>query len=145
MKWVARICSILLALFWLGIIWLVVINSEDPTPPSGWAMLTLALLACASLFAAWQWPRLGGVLAMIAAVAFAVVNSFVNGAAPGMSTVGLAMAAPISLTGLLFVLHGYQRTGAVKLSRAAGVIVSVLVILLALAMLVLSLGLGVNA
>lgn len=143
MKWLARTCSLLLTLVWLILAGLTVIAAEDPPTQSGRVLIALALLACAGLLLAWRRPQIGGAVAILAGIAFAVLASF---AVPGSVTlvvISVSIGGAFVVTGLLFLAAAHAASAPAMRSGPA-TIVAALVTLLVLAMTLIPLGLGVS-
>ena len=142
MQWFARLCSMILTLVWLAMTYFAVIVPEDPMAAHGWILLALTLLGCAALLAAWRLPRTGGGIAIAVGIAYALINWRASLGSGPLAAIGLLIAGPFILSGLLFVVIDRMRAGALRVSRPVVVSLSVLVVILVLVMLSLSLGLG---
>jgi hypothetical protein len=141
----ARISSVILTLFWVAFTLFAVIVPEDPMAPHGSLLLALALSACAGLLLAWRRPPIGGSIAIVAGVAYLLLNWMANAPLSTMlAAMGLLIAGPFVLTGLAFILGSRAQAEAVRVSRLWASLLAVLVVALVLTMLVLSLGLGIG-
>jgi hypothetical protein len=70
----ARLCSVILTVAWTAFTLFAVLVPEDPMALQGWLLLTLALVACGGLLIAWRLPRTGGSIALVAGIAYVLVN-----------------------------------------------------------------------
>ncbi len=109
----------------------------------GWLLLALALVACGGLLIAWRLPQIGGGIALVAGVAYMLVNWIANASlSTFLGIFGLLIASPFILTGLAFVLSSRAQPGALHEARLWAGLLPVLIVALVLTVLVLLLGLG---
>lgn len=141
----ARLCSVILTVAWTAFTLFAVIVPEDPMARHGWLLLALALVACGGLLIAWRLPQIGGGIALVAGVAYMLVNWIANASlATFLGIFGLLIAGPFILTGLAFVLSNRARTDGPPGSPAWAGLLPVLIAALVLATVALWLGLGIG-
>ena len=100
----ARLVSVGVSAAFLLII-VLALTDEDRPPPAAFPVLALLGLSIIASFVAWRYPRVGGVVVQVAAVALGVVvyvSSRTFGMGSGSLITSLIYAVPFLVVGLLF-------------------------------------------
>ena len=101
LRWVARIWSILVFLFALGVMVAPDPYVVEPVPLGDWIQLGFYGLAVLGLLLAWRWEGLGGAIAIAGVVGSGVAFGISRGYwFPGLAIPALLVAVP----GILFLV-----------------------------------------
>ena len=110
MRWAARICALLIALFAATMaIGSAVADQDEPVTWTGIGVAMFVAWILLSMLTAWRWERLGGISGILNGVGFGLFVFFTAGRNEAIAAV--ALGAPIMAVGIGFLLAERETVG----------------------------------